>query len=339
MKTISVLTPCFNEEENIREVYERVRTVMAGLEQYKYEHIFIDNASSDNTVPILKQIACVDRNVKIIVNTRNFGHIRSPMHALHQTRGDAVIGIVADLQDPPEMIVDMIREWERGAPVVIAVKRQSEENQLMFWLRKRYYRLVNQVSSVETYENFTGFGLFDRRVVEMIKDFKDPYPYFRGLIAEIGLPCVKLYYIQPRRKRGLTKNNFYTLYDMAMLGITNFSKVPLRLATFTGFICSILCVLVSCVYLVYKLLFWSRFSAGVAPLVLGIFLFASIQLFFMGLLGEYVGAIHTLVQNRPYVFEAERINFEYDPGIPATARCLVSNAAPIAGKTGASDGQ
>jgi polyisoprenyl-phosphate glycosyltransferase len=316
VKTISVVTGCFNEEENIIEVYNRVRSVLAGLRGYRYEHIFIDNASRDNTVSILKQIAALDHNVKIIVNTRNFGHIRSPYHALHQAGGDAVISIVADLQDPPEMIADMVREWENGAPVVLAVKTRSEENPLMFWLRKRYYRLVNRIANIETYENFTGFGLYDRKVMNMIKEFKDPYPYFRGLIAEIGLPHAKLFYDQPLRKKGRTKNNFFTLYDMAMLGITNFSKIPLRIVTFTGFFCSLLCVMVSLIYLVYKLLFWDRFSAGMAPLVLGLFFFASIQLFFMGILGEYIGSIHTIVQNRPYVFEHERINFEYGPGEP-----------------------
>lgn len=316
MKTISVITPCLNEEQNIVEVYERVRAVMIGLRQYRYEHIFIDNASSDATVPILKSIAAVDRNVKIIVNTRNFGHIRSPMHAVHQTSGDAVVGIVADLQDPPELLSEMIREWENGAPMVLAVKRSSEEPGWIFWLRKKYYRFVNRIAHLETYEDFTGFGLFDREVIKIIKQLRDPYPYFRGMIAEIGLPHVKVYYDQPKRKRGKTKNNFYTLYDLAMLGITNFSKVPLRLATFSGFACGLLCVLVSLGYLVYKLLYWERFSAGVAPLVLGIFFFASVQLFFMGILGEYIGAIHTMVQHRPYVFERERINFEYPPGEP-----------------------
>jgi polyisoprenyl-phosphate glycosyltransferase len=318
MKTISIITPCYNEELNVREVYDRVRAAILKAGPYRYEHIFIDNASQDNTLPVLRQIASLDRNVKVISNTRNFGHIRSPMHALYQARGDAVAYVVADLQDPPEMLVDMIREWESGARVVIAVKRQSEESRLVFWLRKTYYRLVNRLSNVETYENFNGFGFFDRSVVEMIKGFHDPYPYFRGLIAEIGLPHVKLLYDQPVRKRGITKNNFYSLYDIAMLGVTNFSKVPLRIVTFTGFACSMLCVLVSLSYLVYKLLYWERFSAGIAPLVLGIFLFASLQLFFMGIIGEYIGAIHTLVQRRPYVFEHERINFDSEPGEPLT---------------------
>ena len=316
MKSISIITPCYNEESNVREVYNRVREAIIGLEHYRYEHIFIDNASTDGTVRVLKSIASADINVKIIVNMRNFGHIRSPFHALYMASGDAVISIVADLQDPPEMIGEMVRQWERGALAVLAIKKTSEESRLMFTIRKAYYRLVNRLSSIETFQNFTGFGLFDRKVVDAIKDLDDPYPYFRGMIAEIGMPHVKLYYDQPQRRRGITKNNFYTLYDMAMLGITNLSKVPLRLVTFTGFISSAFCVLAGLTYTVYKLLYWNRFSGGVAPTVIGLFFVASLQLFFMGIIGEYVGAIHTLVQHRPYVFERERINFEHEPGEP-----------------------
>ena len=211
MKTISIITPCYNEELNVRELYARVRDAIASLGNYRYEHIFIDNASTDNTLGVLKVIAAMDRNVKVIRNTRNFGHIRSPMHAFHQATGDVVIGIVADLQDPPEMIVDMVRHWEAGTPVVIGVKVASDESSLMFWIRKRYYRMVNRLSGIETYENFTGFGLYDRKVVDIIKSFDDPYPYFRGIIAELGFPRVELPYHQPVRKRGITANNFYTL--------------------------------------------------------------------------------------------------------------------------------
>jgi glycosyltransferase involved in cell wall biosynthesis len=322
MKTITVLTPCYNEEANVREVYERVRAAIASLGQYRYEHIFIDNASHDNTVGVLKLIAQADKNVKIIRNTRNFGPVRSPMHAFYQASGDAVIGIVADLQDPPEMIVDLVRKWEEGYPVVIGVKSGSDEPGLMFWIRKQYYKLVNRLSGVETYENFTGFGLFDRKVADLIKEFKDPYPYFRGIIAEIGLPRAELEYHQPLRKRGTTKNNFYSLYEMAMLGITNLSKVPLRIVTFSGFAGSLLSILISFAYLVYKLLFWSSFSLGIAPLVIGIFFLSSIQLLFMGIVGEYIGTIHTIVQNRPLVVEQERINFEYGPGEPLSEPTL-----------------
>lgn len=315
-KTLTILTPCYNEEANVRDVYLQVRAAVAAAGNYEYEHLFIDNASTDNTLQELKTIAARDKNVKIIRNTRNFGHVRSPMHALYQARGDAVIGIVADLQDPPEMIVEMIRKWEEGYPVVIGVKIASDESGLMFLIRKQYYRLVNRLSGVETYENFTGFGLFDRKVVDVIKQFDDPYPYFRGMVAEAGFRHFDIPYRQPARKRGITKNNFYSLYDLAMLAITNLSKVPLRLVTFSGFVGALISILVSLAYLVYKLIFWNRFSVGIAPLVIGVFFLMSIQMLFMGIIGEYVGTIHTLVQKRPLVVEQERINFEYGPGEP-----------------------
>jgi glycosyltransferase involved in cell wall biosynthesis len=315
-KTISIITPCYNEEKNVEELHRRVHAVMSSLGRYRYEHIFIDNASTDGTVPVLKRLAAVDPNIKIIVNARNFGHIRSPFHAFCQAQGDAVIGIVADLQDPPEMIADMVREWENGYYMVLGIKRTSEENRMMFWVRKRYYRLVNRLSSIETFENFTGFGLYDRRVVDLVKSFADPYPYFRGMIAEVGLPHKKLLYDQPLRKRGITKNNFYSLYDLGMLGIINHSKVPLRLTAFAGFLGAALSFLSGFGYFIYKLLYWDRFSVGIAPLVIGIFFLGSIQLVFMGILGEYIGAIHTQVQQRPYAVELERVNFQYAPGLP-----------------------
>ena len=318
MKSISILTPCFNEEANVEEVYRRVRAVMAGLGRYRYEHLFIDNSSTDRTVEILKRIAAEDANVKLIVNARNFGHIRSPMHALNQTSGDAVIGIVADMQDPPELIPDLVRKWEEGYAMVLAIKNSSGENPLMFWIRKKYYRLVNRLSSIETFENFTGFGLFDRRIVDIVKAFDDPYPYFRGMLAEIGLPHAKVFYDQPARKRGLTKNNFYALYDVGMLGIVNLSKVPLRIVTFSGFAGAAMCILVALSYFIYKVLFWNRFSVGMAPLVIGIFFFSSVQLISVGIIGEYIGSIHTQVQKRPLVVERERVNFEHQPGLPKT---------------------
>ena len=316
MKTISVITACYNEENNVEEVYRRVRDVIAGLGRYRYEHIFIDNASTDGTVAVLKRLAAADSNLRVIVNARNYGHIRSPMHAFHQACGDCVIGIVADLQDPPEMIADMVREWENGYSMVLGIKRSSGENPLMFWIRKRYYRLVNQLSSIETFENFTGFGLYDRRVVDLVKSLSDPYPYFRGMIAEIGLPHKKLYYDQPARKRGITKNNFYTLYDIGMLGIINHSKVPLRLMAFAGVAGAFVSLAVAFGYFIYKLAFWQRFSVGIAPLVIGIFFLGSLQLLFLGILGEYIGAIHTQVQRRPFVVEKERINFDQAPAAP-----------------------
>jgi len=314
-KTISIVTACYNEEENVLSVYNQVREVMAGL-GYEYEHIFIDNSSHDNTVAILKMIAAEDKNVKIIVNSRNFGHIRSPIHAMLQARGDAVVSIVADLQDPPAMIADMVHEWERGAYCVLGIKRTSEENSMMFWLRKQYYKTVERLSSIETIQNFTGFGLYDRKVMDLVKRFEDPYPYFRGMIAEIGLPTVKLLYDQPARKFGITKNNWYTLYDMGMLGIISNSKVPLRLAAFAGFVGACFSFLIGLTYLVLKLVAWSTFSFGLAPMLVGVFFISSLQLLFLGVMGEYVGSIYTAVQNRPYTVELERINFEYPPAPP-----------------------
>jgi polyisoprenyl-phosphate glycosyltransferase len=324
MKTISVVTPCYNEEANVTEVYERVKSTLDPLVQFRYEHIFIDNASRDNTLGVLRQLAGQDKRVKVIVNTRNFGHLRSPMHAMFQATGDAVILLFSDLQDPPELLGQMIQLWENGTPVVLAIKETSDENGLMFWLRSKYYRLVTRLANLETYENFTGFGLYDRRLIEIVRSFDDPYPYFRGMIAEVGLPYAKVVYNQKKRLRGITKNNFYTLYDLAMLGITNFSKVPLRILTFLGFICSLLSILFASVYFIYKLMFWNRFSVGIAPLVIGIFFFGSVQLLFIGILGEYIGAIHTQVIKRPLVTEKERINF--DTSWLDSARAVVKGA-------------
>jgi glycosyltransferase involved in cell wall biosynthesis len=318
-KFVTIMTPCYNEEDNVLNVYNQVREVMVGIGKYKYEHVFIDNSSRDNTVAILKAIAREDPNVKIIVNSRNFGHIRSPIHALFQSRGDCVISIVADLQDPPPMIVDMLREWENGAFCVLGIKRTSEEASLMFWLRKQYYKLAERLSSIETIQNYTGFGLYDRKVIELVRSFDDPYPYFRGMIAEIGLPTVKLLYDQPARKFGITKNNWYTLYDIGMLGIINHSKVPLRLATFAGFFGACFSFLIALGYLLAKLIFWSTFTVGVAPLLIGVFFILSIVLVCLGIMGEYVGAIYTQLQHRPYAVELERINFDTTFGPPRQA--------------------
>ena len=331
MKTISVVTPCFNEEGNVREVYERVRDLMLRLGKYRYEHIFIDNASRDATFTVLSEIAAGDPNVKVIRNARNFGHVRSPMHALLQTRGDAVIVLMSDLQDPPEVLAQLLDQWEKGAPIVIAVKHQSREAAPMFLVRKLFYRLVNRLSDdIETYENFTGFGLYDRQVIDLVRQFGDPYPYFRGMIAEIGLPHTEVQYEQQRRKSGKSKNNFYTLYDLAMLGITKLSKVPLRLVTFSGFGGSLLSMLGGMAYFAYKLLFWHRFTLGIAPIAIGMFFLGSLQLLFMGIIGEYIGNIHTQVHNRPLVIERERLNFQYEPGEPLPRGALASDA--VAGR-------
>ncbi len=309
MPFISVVSPCYNERENVEEVCRQVKAVFADLPAYEYEHIFIDNASKDDTVPILKKIAHEDPNIKIIVNSRNFGHIRSPFYGLLQARGDAAILLVSDLQDPPSMIRDFIQKWENGFKIVLGVKTQSKESATMFFIRKMYYEFIGRLSEIQLTKNNTGFGLYDKRIIEILKEMNDPYPYFRGLISDIGFESAKIEYTQPARKRGITKNNFYTLYDMAMLGITNHSKVPLRIATMLGFALSGISLLVAFGYFIAKLLFWNTFTMGIAPIVIGLFFFASVQLFFIGIIGEYIGSIHTQVLKRPLVIEKERINF------------------------------
>jgi polyisoprenyl-phosphate glycosyltransferase len=309
IKLISIVTACYNEEACVREVCERVRTVMAALTGYDYEHIFIDNASKDRTVTILRELAKEDRRIKVIVNIRNFGVVRSPIHGLLQARGDAAVIMASDLQDPPELISEFVAKWEQGYKAVMAVKNKSEEPTVIFAIRKLYYRLLRRFTDVELVENATGFGLYDKQILDILRRLDDPYPYFRGQIAELGFEVAKVEFTQPRRKRGITKNNFYTLFDIALLGMTSHSKVPLRLATMLGFFSAGLSLFVAFFYLVYKLLFWNRFELGLAPLVVGIFFFSSVQLFFLGLVGEYVGSVHTHVRHMPLVVEKERINF------------------------------
>jgi glycosyltransferase involved in cell wall biosynthesis len=310
MKLITILTPCYNEEENVENTYRKVKDLFASLGTYRYEHLFIDNASTDRTAEILRRIAAEDENVKVIVNSRNFGHIRSPFHGTLEARGDALIPVVADLQDPLDLIPLFLEHWEKGAKVVMGVKVGSKENPLMFLLRRAYYRLVNSLADIDLVENFYGFGLYDRVVIDALRQMDDPYPYARGMICEVGFQPMKVEYTQNCRQRGITKNNFYSLYDMAMLGITSHSRVPLRLAAMLGFTSAGLSFLVGLAYLVYKLLYWRSFSVGIAPLVVGLFFFGSVQLFFIGVLGEYIGAIHTQVVHRPLVIERERINFD-----------------------------
>jgi glycosyltransferase involved in cell wall biosynthesis len=308
-KLISIVTPCYNEELNVRELHARVKKVMEAMPQYDWEHLFIDNASKDDTVGILRELAAVDFRVKIIVNSRNFGPLRSPVHGLFQASGDAIILLFADLQDPPELLTEMIKEWATGTPVILPIKKSSEENGLMFWVRTQYYKLVHRLADMETYDHFTGFGLFDRKVIDIARNFDDSNPFFRGMIAEIGFPYKKIVYDQKRRMRGFSKNNLYVLYDVAMLSITNVSKVPLRLFTFFGFGCAFLSILSSIGYLIYKLVFWDRFNVGMAPIVIGFFFLTSVQLIFIGILSEYISAIHTQVMKRPLTVERERINF------------------------------
>ncbi|MCX7109974.1 MAG: glycosyltransferase family 2 protein [Proteobacteria bacterium] len=311
MALISVLAGTFNEEDNVRELYDRItRIFQEQLPEYSYELMVIDNASTDNTVPVLKEIAAQDRRVKIIVNNRNFGHIRSGYHAFLQAKGDAVILMASDLQDPPELIPKFIRKWEEGYKIVLAQKTNSEESALFFFVRKTYYNLISRLSEIELVKNATGFGIYDRRVVEDIRQINDPYPYFRGLICDLGYERALVSFTQPTRKRGFSKNNFYTLWDIALLGITNHSKVPLRLATFLGFAVGGLSFFIAISYLIYKLLYWDSFQVGTAPLVIGLFFIGAVQLFFIGILGEYIGSIQTQVLKRPPVIEKERINFD-----------------------------
>ena len=307
---ISITTSCLNEEENVEALRNQVDAVFQDLPQYTYELIFIDNHSSDGTVTKVKAMAARDRRVKLIVNARNFGHIRSPFHAFLLAKGAAVVIMASDLQDPPEVIRTLLARWEEGHRIVVAVKNQSLESPAMWFIRRFYYWLLYKIAEIRVIQNFTGFGLYDRKVVEIIRAMDDPYPYFRGIISEIGFEPYQVPFVQPLRKRGITKNNFYTLYDMAMLGITSHSKVPIRLATMAGFFLSFVSLLISLSYLALKLLFWSTFSMGMAPVVIGVFFFASVQLFFIGLLGEYVAAIHTQVMKRPHVVEQERVNFD-----------------------------
>lgn len=306
---LSIVTPCFNERDNLDELHARVRAAVTPL-PYDYEHLLIDNCSTDGTVAKLRELAAADPHVKVILNARNFGHIRSPFHGILQASGDAVVVLASDLQDPPEMIPEFVRRWESGAKSVMAVKPSSAESRTMFSLRKLYYRFVSRISDVPLVHNATGAGLYDRQVVEVLRSLRDPYPYFRGLIAEIGLPIDTVDFTQPKRIRGLTKNNFYTLYDMAMLGITNHSKVPLRLMTMMGFALSILGGFTGFCYLVAKLVFWNSFQLGTAPVLIGVFLFGSLQMFMFGIIGEYLGAVLTHVRQLPHVVESERLNFE-----------------------------
>jgi glycosyltransferase involved in cell wall biosynthesis len=310
MKLISVVSSCYNEEENVEPLYEAVKAIFAQLPQYRYEHVLIDNASKDRTAERLRGLAARDANVKVILNTRNFGHIRSPYHGIMQATGDAVIGMASDFQDPPELIRDFLEKWEAGYRIVLGVKEQAAEAGLFYAIRGRYYRTLGRIADIEIVQQATGFGLYDRTVVEALRRLNDPYPFFRGLLAEVGYEVARVPFRQAPRRRGVTSQNFYTLYDIAFLGIVNHSKVPLRLATMIGFATAILSLFLALGYLIYKLVFWQEFTLGVAPLVIGLFFLSSVQLFFVGIVGEYIGSIYTQVRNHPHVFEKERINFD-----------------------------
>jgi glycosyltransferase involved in cell wall biosynthesis len=309
MKLISVVTPCYNEQGNVRELYTEVKKAFAELKDYKYEHIFIDNSSTDNTVNILKEIASTDKNVKIIINLKNYGHLKSPFYGIMQAKGEAVILMVADFQDPPYLIGDFVKNWEKGYKIVAGVKTKSRENPLMFLTRKIYYSLIKSISSSEQIKNFTGFGLYDRSVIEILRQYDERYPYFRGLISELGFEICRIEFTQPKRRKGKSKNNFFTLFDLAMLGMVSYSVLPLRIATFVGSVTAAISFIIAVFYFFYKVIFWNGFQVGMAPLVIGIFFFASVQLFFIGIIGEYIGVIYTQTKKRPLVIEKERVNF------------------------------
>lgn len=311
MKKISILIPCYNEEENVEPMSEAIAALFENeLSSYDYELVFIDNDSKDLTRPKLREICRKNPHVKAIFNAKNFGQFNSPYYGILQTTGDCTISMVCDFQDPIELIPKYIAEWEKGYKIVIGIKTSSKESKIMYALRSLYYKMVKKFSDVEQIEHFTGSGLYDKDFVQVLRDLKDPTPFLRGIVAELGYERKEIPYEQPKRRAGKTHNNFYTLYDAAMLSITSYTKIGLRLCTFLGMMCGAISAVIGIVYLLMKLIWWDRFAAGMAPVLIGMFFLGSLQLFFIGLIGEYISSINQRVMNRPLVVEAERINFE-----------------------------
>ncbi len=313
VKKITVLSPCYNEELNVKECYERVKEQLEMLHEtkgYDYEHLFIDNASKDNTVKILKELAAQDKHLKVICNARNAGWVRSMFYGLIQSYGDAVILIESDLQTRPSYIPVFVEKWEEGYKIVAGVKAHSTENPIMFGIRKVFYAMLNKMSDVEIIQNYLGVGLYDQSFIEQLREVDDPYPFFRGMVAELGTDIVTVPYNQEVRKRGKTSFNFFGMYDLAMLGFTSYTKIPLRLASFIGYIAAFVCLIIACVGLVQKIIYWDSFDFGLAAVQVGLFFLGSVQLIFWGVIGEYISAIYTQVRKRPLVIERERINFE-----------------------------
>lgn len=310
MKKISVLIPCYNEEENVVPISEAViKTLQKDLPEYDYELVFIDNDSQDHTRSLIRQLCDENPKIKAIFNARNFGQFNSPYYGMLQITGDCVIEMVADFQDPVELIPQYVHEWEKGYKIVIGIKTSSKENRLMYWLRGCYYKMMKKLSDVEQIEQFTGSGLYDRDFIEVLRNLDDPTPFLRGIVAELGFKIKQIPYEQPKRRAGETKNHFYQLYDAAMLSITFYTKAGLRLATIFGSICSLISMVVAVVYLVMKLMYWDRFPAGMAPVLIGMCFLGSVQIFFIGLMGEYILSINARVMKRPLVIEEERLNF------------------------------
>ena len=313
-KLISVVVPTYNEQENVVPLTDTlVKIFTEELPEYNYEIIFIDNHSKDNTKALIRQICSENPNVKAIFNARNFGQMRSPVYGFKQAYGDCVVRLNADFQDPPSLIPTFVREWEKGYKIVIGIKEKTEEGFFMAFVRRQYYKFLRKITDIGHIENFTGFGLFDKAFVDVVRNIHDPMPYFRGMVAEFGFEYKTILYQRPNRRAGKSKNHLYTLYDVAMIGITSYSKVMLRLASFLGFIIGGLSFLVALVYFIMKLVHWDWFRSGIAPLVIGVFFLGGVQLFFIGLLGEYVLAINSRVLDRPLVVEEERLNFNVRP--------------------------
>ncbi len=313
MKKISILIPCYNEVQNVGPISQAVTDILKNeLPQYDYELVFIDNDSTDGTREVLRTLCSSDPKIKAIFNARNFGQFNSPYYGMLQVTGDCVIEMVADFQDPVEMIPKYVREWENGYKIVIGIKTSSQENKFMYWLRTCYYKTIKKLSDVEQIEHFTGSGLYDREFIEILRRLDDPTP-FAGIVAELGYKRKEIPYEQPKRRAGKTHNNFYRLYDAAMLSVTSYTKEGLRLATIFGGVCAAVSMLIALVYLVMKLIWWDRFPAGMAPMLIGMLFLGSVQLFFIGFLGEYIMSINQRVMKRPLVIEAERLNFDEKP--------------------------
>ena len=310
MKKISVMIPCYNEEENVVPMSRAIADIFREeLPEYDYELLFIDNDSRDATRTLLRQICAENPRVRVIFNAKNFGQFNSPYHGMLQTSGDCTIGMCCDFQDPVELIPRYVKEWENGYKIVIGVKTGSKDNMIVYRLRSMYYKLLQKFSSIELIEHFTGSGLYDHEFIEVLRQLKDPMPFLRGIVAEFGYGIKKIPYEQPARRAGKTHNNWYTLYDAAMLSVTTYTKVGMRIATFSGIACGFVSTVAAIVYLVLKLLFWEQFAAGMAPILIGMFFLGSVQLFFLGFLGEYISSMNQRIINRPLVIEQERINF------------------------------
>ena len=307
-EVISIVTYTFNEEGNIQKLCNGIKIEMENL-NIDYEHIVIDNCSTDKTIPILKEICSKDKKVKAIINAKNFGHLRSPFYGILQSKGDACILMASDFQDPLDLIPKYIQKWQKGAKIVLGKKTSSEEPRLIFFIRNLFYKFMNKISETKLTENTTSSGIFDKSVINQLRNINDPYPYLRGLLSELSEEISIVEFNQPKRLSGITKNNIFTLYDIGMLGIIKHSRAPLRLVTFLGFLLSFFSILTAFIYFIYKLVFWNSFDVGIAPLIIGIFSFASIQILLLGIIGEYVGILLIHLRNLPLVIEKERINF------------------------------